>query len=91
MNDLTYLSNTLKPLVDFELQKGNEVVRIDSPAGTKCPLAVIFKLPLDFTGYEEVNGKPNGVDKWVNRDGHYSLEAGYVCLRTRQAIAGPIE
>lgn len=90
MNDLDYLSERLKPLVDFELLRGNEIVRVDRPAGTKCPMAVIFQKPLDFNGYKEKHGEPAGVDRWKNRDRHYPLESGYVCEKTRQAIAGPL-
>jgi len=90
MEELKYLSSALKPMVDYELSVGNEIERIDRPAGTRCPLAVVFKKPLDFKGFEDKNGKPRGVEKWENRDRHYDLEAGYVCERTRQAIAGPI-
>ena len=90
MEDLKYLSSTLKPIVDFELSIGNEIERIDRPAGTRCPLAVVFKKPLDFRGFEELNGKPKGIDRWENRDRHYDLESGYVCEKTRQAIAAPI-
>lgn len=90
MTDLDFLSKTLKPLLDFELARGNEIERVDRPAGTKCPLAVIFKKPLDFKGYTDSNGSPSGVSKWENRDRHYPLEAGYVCEKTRQALAGPI-
>ncbi len=91
MESLDYLSKVLKPIVDYELQNGNEIERIDRPAGTKCPLAIVFKKPLDFSGYEKLYGKPSGVDKWENRDRHYDLEAGYVCEKTRQAMAGPIK
>jgi len=90
MEDLKYLSSSLKPIVDYELHRGNEIERIDRPAGTKCPLAVVFKKPLDFKGYESQHGKPKGVDKWECRDQHYALESGYVCEKTRQGIAGPI-
>lgn len=90
MEDLKYLSSTLKPIVDFELSIGNEIERIDRPAGTRCPLAVVFKKPLDFRGFEELNGKPKGIDRWENRDRHYDVESGYVCEKTRQAIAAPI-
>ena len=40
------LSEDLLPIYRLELQLNNEVVRIDEPAGSTCPYAVIFKLPL---------------------------------------------
>lgn len=90
MEELKYLSSELKPIVDFELSVGNEIERIDRPAGTRCPLAVVFKRPLDFGGFEKKLGKPKGVERWENRDRHYDLESGYVCEKTNQAIAAPI-
>ncbi len=91
MEELKYLSNALKPIVDFELSVGNDIERVDLPAGTRCPLAVVFKKPLDFKGFENKNGKPKDVDRWENRDRHYDLESGYVCEKTRQAITAPIK
>ncbi len=90
MEDLKYLSIALKLTVDFELSKGNEIERIDRPAGTRCPLAVVFKRRLNFKGYEDLYGKPKGVEKWENHDRHYDLESGYACEKTGQVIAGPI-
>ena len=90
MNEVAGLSTVLRPIVEFELKRGNSIVRVDRPAGTKCPLAVIFKNPLDFAGFQSTSGVPAEVSTWQNRDRHYPLEAGYVCERTRQAVAGPI-
>jgi hypothetical protein len=90
MIDLHGISNQLRPLLDFELSRGNGIERVDRPAGTRCPLAVILKKPLDFKGYADANGFPSGVSVWENRDAHYPIEAGYVCEKTNQALAGPI-
>jgi hypothetical protein len=89
MEELTYLSGALKPIVDFELSVGNEIERIDRPAGTRCPLAVVFRRRLDFEGFEKMHGKPTGVEQWENLDRHYDLESGYTCVKTNHAIAGP--
>ena len=91
MEDLKFLSNSLKAIVDYELSIGNEIKRIDRPAGTKCPLAVVFKKPLSFRGFIEKNELPAGVERWENKDRHYDQESGYVCEKTRQAMAGPIK
>lgn len=84
------LSKTLEEIVTFEIARGNAVERIDQPAGTRCPLAVIFKRPLDIKGFLSLQSLPSGVETWENRDRHYPLEAGYVCEKTRHAIAGPL-
>ena len=89
MDDLKFLSKSLKDIVDYELSVGNQIVRIDRPAGTKCPLAVVFKTRLDFNGFRENVGVLDSVSKWENKDRHYDLEAGYVCDKTGQAIAAP--
>jgi hypothetical protein len=89
MNAIDELAVSLQPIVEFELARDNRVARIDKPAGTKCPLAVIFTLPLDMAGFRMAQGLPAHVKTWENRDPHYSLEAGYVCEVTRHALAGP--
>jgi hypothetical protein len=83
------LSTRLDGIVEFELQRGNSIERIDRPAGWNCPLAVIFRMPLDIVGFQAVAGIPSGVRTWQNRDTHYPLETGYVCEQTNHAIAGP--
>jgi hypothetical protein len=87
---VTGLSEALQPIVAYELQRGNVIARIDQPAGTRCPLAVIFSKPLDVSGFKQTHGLPIGVDTWENRDRHYLLESGYICERTRHAVAGPV-
>ena len=89
MEDIKYLSKDLKPIVDYELKIGNEILRIDRPAGTKCPLAVILKNPFDFNGLENIYKLPSTIERWQNKDRHYDLESGYVCTKTRQALAAP--
>jgi hypothetical protein len=90
MTQIPDLSESLASVIDFELSRGNRIERIDRPAGTRCPLAVIFALPLDIEGYRRLHQLPPGVSTWENRDRHYDLEAGYICERSRHAIAGPI-
>jgi hypothetical protein len=89
MNRIPDLSETLWPIFDYEVSRGNQIVRIDKPAGSSCPLAVIFSMSLDIQGYIAAHGLPNGVNTWENRDSHYPLEKGYFCEHTRHALAGP--
>ena len=90
MSDVPDLTESLAGALAFELARGNSVERVDRPAGSRCPLAVIMARPLDIVGYTAAHGLPTGVDTWENRDSHYPLERGYVCGRTRHAISGPI-
>lgn len=89
MDDLRFLSKNLKVIVDYEISIGNEIRRIDRPAGTKCPLAVVFKKPLNFNGFLKINDLASGIERWDNKDRHYDQESGYVCGKTRQAITAP--
>ena len=90
MTEIVDLSKNLSAILEFELARGNKVVRVDRPAGSRCPLAVIFARPLDLVGYKRSYGLPANVDTWENRDRHYPVEAGYICERTRHALAGPL-
>lgn len=90
MNVPADLSSSLKPMVEFEVARGNTVVRVDRPAGTRCPLAVIFANPFDIPRYKATHGLPPAVKAWENRDAHYEIEAGYLCENTRHAISGPL-
>jgi len=90
MNKVIGLSEALQPIYDYEISRGNHVDRVDRPAGTNCPLAVIFHTRLDVTGFISTHGLPSDVKTWENRDRHYPLEKGYVCERTRHALAGPL-
>lgn len=89
MKPIPDLSKKLQPIVDFEIGRGNRVERVDRPAGSNCPLAIIFVYPLDISGYTERHGLPKGVRTWENKDRHYPLEVGYFCEETHHAISGP--
>jgi hypothetical protein len=90
MDKVPGLSEALRGVVEYELGQGNNIVRIDTPAVSRCPFAVIFAKPLDFGGFQSSRGLPGGVKIWENYDRHYDIEAGYVCERTRHIVAGPI-
>jgi len=84
------LSKHLNPIVELELKLGNAVVRIDEPAGTHCPLAVVFSHPLHFYDIKKQLVLDPVVERWQNRDPHYALEAGFVCKETGHTVAGPM-
>ena len=84
------LSKDLQPIHDLELSLGNRVRRIDEPAGTKCPYAVVFEDALHLEAIREQLQLPESVKFWESRDPHYELGNGYVCEITRHAVSGPI-
>lgn len=90
MSDIPDLAEDLRPILAFELARGNTVVRVDRPAGSLCPLAVILARPLDIVGFRASHDLPPSIDTWENHDSHYPLEAGCICERTRHALAGPL-
>jgi hypothetical protein len=87
---MTRLSKNLQPIFEFEQQHGNKVLRIEEPARTKCPYAVVFKYPLHFDEIALDLPLGEAVEKWEYRDYHYCPEAGFFCKETRHAVYGPI-
>ncbi len=83
------LSTSLKPIYDLELSLGNEVIRVDEPAGSACPFAVVFRLPLHIDEIGSQLELPETVKLWESDDPHYAIERGYVCEESRHAISGP--
>lgn len=84
------LSDDLRPIHDLEIELGNAVVRIDAPAGTACPLAVVFRDPIHFEAAAARLALPDSVDRWINRDPHYPIEEGYYSKISRHTLAGPL-
>lgn len=87
--DMDRLSVNLRPLYYLELALGNEVLRVDEPAGTDCPLAVVFRDPLHFREAELVLDLSPAVESWACSDPHYGREAGFVCRETHHGLVGP--
>lgn len=87
---MTKLSEDLLPIYRLELRLGNEVVRIDEPAGSTCPYAVIFKTPLHKRQLETQLDLARSVEYVESRDPHYPKEAGYVSKLTGHVVAGPL-
>ena len=84
------LAPNLQPIYDLELALGNTVVRVDEPAGSLCPLVIIFKNPLHKTKIESTLSLPPSVKWWESCDPHYPIEGGYGCDETGHALAGPL-
>ncbi|HJT35520.1 MAG TPA: hypothetical protein VJ783_26065 [Pirellulales bacterium] len=90
MTVIESLSDDLLPIYRLEIGFGNEVARIDEPAGRACPLAVIFREPLHVDEIASAVTLPPSVTYWESRDGHYPMEAGYACAKTGHAVAAPL-
>ena len=86
---LPQLCADLRGVYEYEITHGNMVLRIDEPAGTECPYAVIFAEPLKIWGTPDTGNIPKVVEYWESRDPHYARESGFVCTQHRHAIAGP--
>lgn len=84
------LSPILRPFYELELKMGNTVERVDEPAGTDCPLAVVFSGPLHIKEAADEIGFGSGVGVFESRDPHYPLEKGIYCQRSRHVISGPL-
>ena len=84
------LSAQLQSIYDLEIELGNEVARIDEPAGSTCPYAIVFVKPLHLKEIEERIRLPASVEFWECRDTHYPIENGYKCAVTSHTISVPI-
>ena len=84
------LCNTLKPIFDLEIEHGNEVEYIDSPAGSKCPYSVTFKHRLHYEVIEKKLNLSPSVERWENKDRHYPIQGGYKCTKYNHSISGPL-
>jgi len=84
------LSQHLVPIYDLELRLGNRVRRIDRPAGSLCPLGVVFEQPLHISEIRTNFELKPFVLEWECNDPHYPLEKGFKCLETGHVLSGPI-
>lgn len=84
------LCETLQSIYELEIELGNEVESIDSPAGTKCPYAVNFKNKLHFLEIKKQLNLATSVEEWTNNDKHYPLQKGYVCNKFKHSVSGPL-
>ena len=93
MDDISRkLCSHLRPLYEAELGQANAVERVDEPAGSRCPLAVVFQEPLHREILENAIVL-TPVVRWVESgDKHYEARgtAGYLCEESRQYVYGPL-
>ena len=87
---MTKFSPELRPIYDFEISRGNQVERIDEPAGTNCPYAIVFQYPLHVAQIQNQLRLSNAVRLWHSTDPHYPRERGFFCQKTHHAISGPL-
>ena len=81
---------SLLPIYELEVELGNSIASVDSPAGTNCPFAINFTQRLH---HEEINKQLKlspTVERWTNRDKHYPEQSGYFCSKYKHSIAGPL-
>ena len=87
------LSADLKPIYELEVDLGNKVLRIDEPAGTRCPFAIVFASPIHKKEIETMLVIPNSVSWHESADQHYERYgmAGYFSIETRHFVYGPMK
>lgn len=84
------LSHALKIIYDYEINQGNVVERVDEPAGTLCPLAIVFKKRLYFIGSNEEKQLVKSIAFWMCSDPHYPMQSGYRDETSAHVICGPL-
>ena len=84
-------SETLNFILEYEIQHGNEIERVDVEMWQHCKLSIVMKKTLriieDTKNKEEVE---KAVKYWECRDGHYEIQEGYFCNSTKEGIAAPL-
>jgi hypothetical protein len=82
----------LRPVVELELQLGNVIKRVDAPAGTRCPLAIVFLDVLHRAEIERVLMPSEPISWQESSDPHYEVggTAGYLCEEERHFVYGPL-
>lgn len=88
--DVSDLSSDLRPILAFELNNGNRIVRVDVGQWTECSYAVVMAEPLRVQDIEKKLALARTVRYWECRDTHYEAQAGFFDDLTRQSIAGPL-
>ena len=86
------LCEHLRPVVELELKLGNTIKRVDAPAGTRCPLAVVFVKPLHRSEIDRGVAPAEPVIWHESSDPHYEIggTAGYFCEEVRHFVYGPV-
>ena len=84
------LSKDLLPIYELELALGNELDRIDEPAGSKCPYAIVFKYPLHKREIDSTLILTSHVRYGETHDSHYGLDTHYFSDESRHAVIGPL-
>ncbi|MFO0900180.1 MAG: hypothetical protein U0836_22320 [Pirellulales bacterium] len=67
---MTELCPSLQPILALELQLGNEIARVDEPAGALCPFAIVMRRPLHKPEIERSLKLGSGVEYWEFSDPH---------------------
>ena len=85
-------SEMLNFILDYELQHGNEVERIDEGFWTLGKLIIVMKKPLRLIDDSESRKNLDGsIEFWECRDTHYEVQAGFSCDETKEDIVAPIK
>ena len=86
------ISDDIRAIVEYELDNGNEIVRVDQPAGTKCPVAVILKFPFRIRKSRADGVVSATVSWWEYEDAHYPADwsCGFKSVKSSHAVAAPL-
>jgi len=88
---LEKLAPDLHAVFRLELALGNVVARVDEPAGSRSPFAIVFCQPLHKSEIYSKLELPTSVCWWESSDPHYEAEAGFVSDTSRHILAGPLK
>ena len=86
-------SEKLNYILDYEVQHGNEVARVDEEMWELCKLVIVMKYPLKYI--DELLSKKQQLDVSIQysecRDTHYEIQEIFSCDSTKESLAAPLK
>jgi hypothetical protein len=85
--ELGSLCPVLKVLLDHELERGNQVIAVET-GWSRVKLVVRLSGPLDMPFIQKARANNPDLEIWENRDIKNPRETGVLCKSAQQSLSG---